>query len=225
MNKANGLKIIKKIFLIISILLIILIGINILINFIFKPTPGHKRNISEADVEIRVDINDKNETRTPIIRTYKEEDYKKFDEVKIGKIIDIVSGKVEGDIPAIHLKDEKDIIYVSFSKNKQEITPDYVPDIEIEVPKEWASTAPYNTEENRIIKDKFKKEDRKYIYKLKRYRYQYEKYFMHYNIIRIKYEIDGEKYISILGLNTTNAGEGDSFFENRPLEQPKKPEI
>ena len=225
MNKTNGLKITKKILVIISILIIILIGINILINAIFRPTPEHKRNISEAEIEIRVDINDKNETRAPIIRTYKEEDYKKFNETKIEKIMDIVSGKVEGDIPAVRLKDEKDIIYVSFSNNGQEVIPDDIPKIEIEIPEYESDTAPYSKENNRTIKDVFKKEDGKYSYKLQRYRTQYEKYFMDYNIIRINYEIEGEKYISILGLNTTNAGEEDSFFENSPLEQPKKPEI
>lgn len=225
MNKTRVVKTFKIILFLILIFLIMVAGIIFYIDRATRPTPENERNISETNVKIKVDINDKSEERTPIIRTYKEEAYKKFNEIKIRKIMSTISGNVEGDIPRVHLREDKDIIYISFIKNEEEVVPDYMPEIEIEVPEEEAPTAPYSTENNRIINDKLEHEDCKYRYKLSRYRIQNEKYFMHYNIIRIYYQIDGEKYISIFGLNASNAEDGVDFFNNESLDEPKKPEM
>ncbi|AFS78757.1 hypothetical protein Curi_c17500 [Gottschalkia acidurici 9a] len=215
MNKTKGIKILKNIIFAILIFFIVVVGIILFINLLVRPTAEHKRNISKTNAKIIVDINDKSKTRTPIIRTYKEEEYKKFSKDKIRRIKGVISGKVEGDIPAVHLKGDKDIIYISFIKDEEKIVPDYIPEIEIEIPEDEVSTAPYSTENAKIIKDKLKNEDGKYSYKLKRYRTQYEKYFMHYNIIRIYYEVDGERYISTFGLNATNADDGANFLRTK----------
>lgn len=225
MNKSNKKRILKNILAVIVIWVVIIGGFMIYISLMTRPLPEHKRNITETDAKIEVEINDKSETRTPIIRTYKEEDYNNFDEKKIEKIIDIINGNIEGDIPAVYIKDDNDIIYITFLKDGKELDPDNTPDIEIEFTEDSSETASYTTEKNRIINDKLKQEDGKYSYKIKRYRTQYEKYFIDYNIIRIYYEIDGQKYVSIFGLNATNTDEGTDFFNNEDLETPIKPEI
>lgn len=225
MDKDKRSRAFKNIFYAISIFVIITVGIIFFTNLSIAPVPEYKRNISETNAKIIVDINDKSETRTPIIRTYKEEEYNKLDENKIKKIMSVISGNIEGDIPAIELKGDKDVIYIHFIKDKEEVVPDNIPEIEIEVPKDEVDSAPYSTEYYKIIKDKLNIEDGKYSYKLKRYRTQYEKYFMHYNIIKISYELDGERYISIFGLNTTNVEDGVDFFDNEELNQPKEPEL
>lgn len=139
--------------------------------------------------------------------------------------MDIINGNIEGDIPAVRIYEDKAIIYINFYKDEEPIMPDYLPEIEIEVPQDEASTAAYSVENNKIIFDELTEEDGEYSYKFERYRTQYELYFMHYNIVKIRYEIDGEKYISIFGLNSTNADLGTDFFENEYLESPIEPEI
>ncbi|WP_130805505.1 hypothetical protein [Senegalia massiliensis] len=224
MIKTILIKLFKIILFLMLIFFIVLAGFIFYIDRATRPTPEHERNISETNVKIEVDINDKSETRNPIIRTYKEEKYKKFNKIKIRKIMDTISGNIEGDIPRVHLRDDKDVIYISFIKNEEEVEPNYMPKIEIEVPESSSDTSPYNTENNRIINDKLEYEDGKYRYKLNRYRTQQEKYFMHYNIIRIYYQVDGEKYISTFGLNASNAEDGVDFFNNESLDKPKEPE-
>ncbi|MGO1368944.1 hypothetical protein [Senegalia sp. (in: firmicutes)] len=223
MNKVIAIKTLKIIFFVILIFFIVLAGIIFYIDRAIRPTPEDERNISETNVKIEVDINDKSETRNPIIRTYQEDEYRKFSENKIEKIMDTISGNVEGDIPAVHLKGDNDIIYITFIKDEKRVETDSIPEIEIEVPEESADTAPYTTENNKIIKDKLEKTEKRYSYKIKTYKTQYEKYFLYYNIIRIHYEIDGEKYISMFGLNASNTNDGTNFFDNEDLEQPKNP--
>lgn len=225
MNKNKGRGLFKRIFYVVIILFIILAGIMLVINFVTRPTSEHKRNLTDTDVKIMVDFSDKEEVRKAIIRTYKLEDYNNFDGNKTEKIMDTISGNVEGDIPAVHLKDDNDIIYITFLKNEKEVETDSIPSIEIEVPEESADTAPYTTRNNKIIKDKLERTEENYSYKIKRYKTQHEKYFLYYNIIRIYYEIDGEEYVSIFGLNASNADNGTDFFENEDLDQPKEPEL
>ena len=221
-NKKSG--VLKELLYFAAVLLVILVGIILIINFITRPTPDHKRNITETDAKMEVDFSDKQEDREAIIRTYKLEEYNNLDGDKIRKIMDTISGNIEGDIPAVYLKEGNDTINITFLKNDKEVETDSIPSIEIEIPEESASTAPYSIRNNRTIQDKLEKTVDNYSYKLERYKTQDEKYFLYYNIIRIYYEIDGESYISIFGLNTTNTDEGTNFFENEDLDQPKEPE-
>lgn len=224
MDKTKSKKILKNILFVILGFVIVIAGILFFMDIAMKPTPESKRNITETDAKIVVSFSDEEEERNPIIRTYKLEEYNNLDEKKFEKVMDTISGGIEGDIPAVYLKDDNDIIYMTFLKDEKEVEPDDLPNIEIEVPEEYADTAPYSGENNKIINDKLEKIDGKYGYKIKRYRIQKEKYFIDYNIIRIYYEIDGEQYISIFGLNSTNADEGTDFFENEYLDNPIEPE-
>lgn len=225
MDNMKKKKILKNILYIIGLFMVLLIGLALIINFITRPTPENKRNITDTDAKITVEFSDSEEVRKPIIRTYKLEDYKTFDEKKIGKIMNKISGNVEGDIPAVYLKDNNDIIYVKFFKNGKQVQPDLLPDIKIEIPEEYADTAPYTPLSNKVIEDKLEKTDEEYSYKIKTYRTQYEKYFLYYNIIKIHYKIEEEDYISVFGLNATNTDNGTNFFKNEELEEPIEPEI
>ncbi|WP_425447939.1 hypothetical protein [Dethiothermospora halolimnae] len=62
------------------------------------------------------------------------------------------------------------------------------------------------------MNDKLEKNER-CSYKFKRYRTQYQKYFMNYNIIKIHYEIDEVKYIFIFGLNASNGVKPNEVVE------------
>lgn len=46
----------------------------------------------------------------------------------------------------------------------------------------------------------------------------------YYNI-KINYQVDGEKYISLFGLNASNAEDGVDFFNNESLDKHIKPGI
>jgi hypothetical protein len=209
----------------IGVIIALLIGTVLVINFITRPTPEHKRNITYTDAKITVEFSDLKEVRKPIIRTYKLEEYNSFDGKDFEKTMSEISGNVEGDIPAVYLKDNNNLIHVKFFKNENRVEPDILPDIEIETPEEYADTAPYNPLDSKVIKDKLEKTEEEYSYKLKNYRTQYEKYFLYYNIIKIHYKIDGEDYISVLGLNATNTDDGTNFFENEELNESIEPEL
>lgn len=224
MNKFTFINILKKILITTIVIFIFIMGAFLIIAWLTRPTPDHKRNISETDARIEVSFSDERETRNAIIRTYKEEEYKNFDEKKISKIMDIIGGNIEGDIPAVHLREGKNKIYVSFFKDDREVIPDHIPEIEIIVLDHIEGTGSEAVYEDKIIKDKLENQDGKYSYGFKRYLPQYEKYFVYYSTIKIPYEIDGEKYISIFGLNASNANEGSDFFNNEELEEPLEPE-
>ena len=73
---------------------------------------------------------------------------------------------------------------------------------------------PYTQENDIVIFDEMKKENDRYVYSIEKYRKTPDiKYFMHYNIIKIHYGIDGERYISIFVLNVTNIDD-DYFTDN-----------
>lgn len=201
-------------------IILVLIG-SLAIGCKTKPTPDNKRNISETDAKIEVEVSDPGETRAPIIRTYKQDDYNSFNEKEIKELMSTIRGNIEGDIPAVNVKDDKNIVYITFLKNGKVIDLDGIPDIEIEVSEGSADTV-----ENKIvINDKLIKADGNYNYRIERYKTQYEKYFFEYNIIRIFYEIDGDKYVSVFGLNTSNTDDGTNYFENEDLENPIEPEV
>lgn len=220
MDKNRWKKLIKNILFTILGFILILMGIVFIVNLMVRPTPERKRNISETDAKILVTFSDIEEIRKPIIRTFKLEDWNNFDQKKITKTMEKISGGIEGDIPAVYLKDDNDIIYISFLKDDKEVEVVSIPKIEIEIPEESADTAPYSPENIKVISDVLEKRDGKYSYKLKRYRTQEEKYFLYYNLIKIYYKIDDEQYISTFGLNASNADSGTDFFNNEVLEFP-----
>ncbi|AFS78368.1 hypothetical protein Curi_c13580 [Gottschalkia acidurici 9a] len=63
-----------------------------------------------------------------------------------------------------------------------------------------------------------------YSYEIQRYYTQYEKWFMESILIEVKYQIDGNGYVSVFAVTTTNAEDGSNFFENETLNNPIEPE-
>lgn len=219
MDKDKLLKILKMIFIVILIIVFIFLSFILFINFSTKPLADEKRNLSQTDAKINVEFNNKEEYRTPIIRTFKEEEYNNFTQQKIDKIISTIDGNIEGDIPAVELKDEKAYINIEFFKDEEKTELDSTPTITIEIIQEDSYEREYKTKE--VVRDKLEMENGKYRYKLDRYSPQYDKYFIHYNLIKIYYSIDEEKYISLFALNTTNADENVDWFEdNEELKNP-----
>lgn len=192
----------------------LIIGAFLFIQFVTLPTPNFMRNQEKDGVKIQVQIS--NDERKPIIRTFTKE---KFDQEKIEKINDEVAGRIEGDIPSIHLL-ENDKIYLTFYKDGEKIEPD---DAYIKI---TAHASDYRdpTKKRYIEGDLTDNGDKTYSFATKRYSVQYEKYFIEYLRFEVNYTIDGKDYISIFATNQDNAGDGTDFFENEDLKEPLNPE-
>ncbi|QQK08805.1 hypothetical protein [Miniphocaeibacter halophilus] len=204
------LKIIGLIALFIATLLIIFL---VFMYFSFRPTQDNKRNISSTNVYMSGKVGD--DERTPIIYSYKESEFNNFSKEEKEKIFDKIGGKVEGDIPAIYL-DGDNKIYMNFFKDDKIIKPDNLPVIKIK-----AYPSYYDSPETRLdFEDNFVQEDDYYTYAFKRYHNQYEKYILEHIEIEVLYEVDKEKYISLLSINNLNTDDGTDFFENEKLSEP-----
>ncbi len=195
----------------------LIIGAFLFIQFVTLPTPNFMRNQEKDGIKIQVQIS--NDERNPIIKTYTKDEFEKFDQEKIEKINDEVAGRIEGDIPSIHLL-ENDKIYLTFYKDGEKIEPD---DAYIKI---TAHASDYRdpTKKRYIEGDLTDNEDKTYSFATKRYSVQYEKYFIEYLRFEIAYTIEGKDYISIFATNQDNAGDGTDFFENEDLKEPLNPE-
>ena len=204
----------KKILIGIIAIIIALIGI---IMYIFSPTPNFMRNKEVDGVKIEAKIS--NDDRIPIIRTYTKEKFESFDQEKIEKLNEEIGGRIEGDIPCIHLLEDNKI-HLTFYKDGEKINPD---DAYIKI---TAHASDYrNPTKKRYIESELTDEGEKtYTFATKRYSVQYEKYFMEYLRMEITYTIEGKDYTSIFATNQTNAPDGTDFFKNEDLEQPLDPE-
>lgn len=205
---------VAKVFAIVIVLLIILFAAA---QIYFSPTPESRRNNSVHGVKVNIKVSD--DERKPIIRTFDREKFESLPENKIMKVRDKIAGRIEGDIPCIHLNyDNK--IYFEFTKNGKVYEPE-IPKIKI-----FASASHYDDKEKqRVIEGELDRlDDGRYYYETKRYSTQFEKYFMEYLRIEIYYTIDGVDYISTFGTFQDNANEGTDFFDNETLEKPIPPE-
>lgn len=195
----------------------LIIGIFLFIQFITMPTPEFMRNKEVDGVKIETKISDND--RNPIIRTFAKEEFESFNEDKILDINDDVAGRIEGDLPCIHLQNDNKI-YVSFYKDGQKIDPEKT-NLKI-----TAHASHYNDPvKKREIESKLTKENNKtYSFATKKYTTQYEKYFLEYLRFELSYTIEGKDYVSIFASFQGNAKEGTDFFENEDLEKPLEPE-
>lgn len=201
----------KKILLAILIIVIIISVVLIYINRLYTPLPEEKRNISVSNVRMLVNMEDE---RTPIIRTYTKEEFDNFDENEINKIKGIVSGNIEGDVPALKIENGRGILEFSFEqieKNndfevKSKIIPEDIPKIKIS-----ALETLYSKEEPKEINGSLIESEKEeiYLYEIKRYFDKSDLYydenddfFMESMFIEINYEIGKESYISIFAINT-----------------------
>lgn len=205
---------VAKVFAIVIILTIILFAA---IQIYFSPTPNFRRNNSMNGVKVNIQVS--NDERKPIVRTFEREKFESLSEKEIMKLRDTIDGRIEGDIPCIHLNyDNK--IYFEFTKDGKVYEPE-IPKIKI-----FASASHYaDDQKQRVIEGELDRlDDGRYFYETKRYSTQFEKYFLEYLRIEIYYTIDGVDYVSTFGTFQDNANDGTDFFDNENLEKPIPPE-
>lgn len=205
---------VAKVFAIVIILTIILFAA---IQIYFSPTPIFRRNNSMNGVKVNIQVS--NDERKPIVRTFERKEFESLPESKVMKVRDKIAGRIEGDIPCIHLNyDNK--IYFEFTKDGKVYEPE-VPKIKI-----FASASHYaDDQKQRVIEGELDRlDDGRYFYETKRYSTQFEKYFLEYLRIEIYYTIDGVDYLSTFGTFQDNANDGTDFFNNETLEKPIPPE-
>lgn len=205
---------VAKVFAIVIILTIILFAA---IQIYFSPTPNFRRNNSMNGVKVNIQVS--NDERKPIVRTFERKEFESLSESKVMKVRDKIAGRIEGDIPCIHLNyDNK--IYFEFTKDGKVYEP------EIPKTKIFASASHYaDDQKQRVIEGELDRlDDGRYFYETKRYSTQFEKYFLEYLRIEIYYTIDGVDYLSTFGTFQDNANDGTDFFDNENLEKPIPPE-
>ena len=215
--KSKTTKVFKILFIIAAILILLAIILFVGLQICFSPTPDSKRNNSVHGVKVNVQVS--NDERKPIIRTFEREKFENLSEKEIVKLRDRIDGRVEGDIPSIHLNENKKI-YFTFEKDGEIYEPE-IPKIKI-----FASASHYDDKERqRVIEGELDRlDDGRYYFETKRYSTQFEKYFIGYLRVEIYYTIDGVDYVSTFGAFQDNANEGTDFFDNETLENPIPPE-
>lgn len=205
---------VAKVFAILIILAIILFAA---IQIYFSPTPNFRRNNSMNGVKVNIQVS--NDERKPIVRTFEREKFENLSEKEIMKLRDTIDGRIEGDIPCIHLNEDNKI-YFTFESGGEVYQPE-IPKIKI-----FASASHYDDKEKqRVIEGELDRlDDGRYYFETKRYSTQFEKYFLEYLRIEIYYTIDGVDYLSTFGTFQDNANDGTDFFDNENLEKPIPPE-
>lgn len=205
---------VAKVFAIVIILTIFLFAA---IQIYFSPTPNFRRNNSMNGVKVNIQVS--NDERKPIVRTFEREKFENLSEKEIMKLRDTIDGRIEGDIPCIHLNEDNKI-YFTFESGGEVYQPE-IPKIKI-----FASASHYDDKQKqRVIEGELDRlDDGRYYFETKRYSTQFEKYFLEYLRIEIYYTIDGVDYLSTFGTFQDNANDGTDFFDNENLEKPIPPE-
>ena len=216
--KSKVVKVFKILFIILAILFVLAMILFAAAQIYFSPTPESKRNNSVHGVKVNIKVS--NDERKPIIRTFEKEEFESLPESKVMKVRDKIAGRIEGDIPCIHLNEDNKI-YFTFEKDGEVYHPE-IPKIKI-----FASASHYDDKQKqKVIEGELDRlDDGRYFYETKRYRTQFEKYFIEYLRVEIYYKIDGVDYVSTFGTFQDNANDGTNFFDNEELEKPIPPEV
>lgn len=207
----------SKVAKVFAILILLVIILFVAIQIYFSPTPDFKRNNSIHGDKVNIQVS--NDERKPIIRTFEREKFENLSEKELMKLRDTIDGRIEGDIPSIHLN-EDNRIYLTFEKDGKVYEP-AIPKIKI-----FASASHYDDKEKqRVIEGELDRlDDGRYYFETKRYSTQFEKYFLEYLRVEIYYTIDGVDYVSTFGTFQDNAYDGTDFFDNETLDTPIPPE-
>ncbi|MDU5806885.1 MAG: hypothetical protein E6Z55_05340 [Peptoniphilus harei] len=215
--KSKPKKFFKILFIIAAILIVLAMILFVAAQIYFSPTPESKRNNSVHGVKVNIKVS--NDEREPIVRTFEREKFENFSEKEIVKLRDTIAGRVEGDIPCIHLSEDNKI-YFTFESGGEVYQPE-IPKIKI-----FASASHYDdNQKQRVIEGELDRlDDGRYFYETKRYSTQFEKYFIEYLRVEIYYTIEHVDYVSTFGTFQDNANEGTDFFDNEELEKPIPPE-
>ena len=215
--KSKVVKVFKILFIILAILILLAMILFAAAQIYFSPTPDFKRNNSIHGDKVNIQVS--NDERKPIVRTFEKEKFENLSEKEIMKLRDTIDGRIEGDIPCIHLNEDNKI-YFTFESGGEVYQPE-VPKIKI-----FASASHYDDKQKqRVIEGELDRlDDGRYFYETKRYSTQFEKYFLEYLRVEIYYTIDGVDYVSTFGTFQGNGDDGTNYFENNELEEPIPPE-
>ena len=215
--KSKTTKVFKILFIIAAILILLAIVLFVGLQIYFSPTPDFKRNNSIHGDKVNIQVS--NDERKPIVRTFEREKFENLSEKELMKLRDTIDGRIEGDIPSIHLNEDNKF-YVEFI-NKGKVYEPAIPKIKI-----FASASHYDDKEKqRVIEGELDRlDDGRYYFETKRYSTQFEKYFIGYLRVEIYYTIDGVDYVSTFGTFQDNANDGTDFFDNETLDTPIPPE-
>lgn len=203
---------VKKILIGLACLILGLIGLNL---YIFHQTPNFMRN-NEVD-GVRMEAKIEYDERDPITKTLRAEDYRNLSEKKLEGINDKIAGRIEGDIPSIHLNQGGGFT-LTFYKDGKKVGPE---DLSVKITA-YASDYRDPDKKREIKLEPISTDNKTYIYKTKRYSIQYEKYFIEYLRVEVAYKIGGKEYLSVFATNQDNANDGTDFFKNEDLEKPKE---
>lgn len=191
-----------------------LISATLFLKYAFSPTPDSDRNNEVNQMRLEVVAGD--DKRLPIVRTFLKQDYGQKSKEQKEKIRNLTGGRVEGDIPCISLEEDNKL-YFSFRKEGNKISTGTPPKIELQV----NLTGSGGKKEAKTIKDVVAVDGHgNYFYELKRYTTQYEKYFMEFVFVTLSYDIEGEEYVSVFSIYSSNAEDGERFFDNETLQDP-----
>ncbi|MDU4046507.1 MAG: hypothetical protein E7H35_06230 [Peptoniphilus harei] len=207
----------SKVAKVFAILILLVIILFVAIQIYFSPTPDFKRNNSIHGDKVNIQVS--NDERKPIVRTFEREKFENLSEKELMKLRDTIDGRIEGDIPSIHLNEDNKF-YVEFI-NKGKVYEPAIPKIKI-----FASASHYDDKEKqRVIEGELDRlDDGRYYFETKRYSTQFEKYFLEYLRVEIYYTIDSIEYVSTFGTFQDNANDGTDFFDNETLDTPIPPE-
>lgn len=207
----------SKVAKVFAILILLVIILFVAIQIYFSPTPDFKRNNSIHGDKVNIQVS--NDERKPIVRTFEREKFENLSEKELMKLRDTIDGRIEGDIPSIHLNEDNKF-YVEFI-NKGKVYEPAIPKIKI-----FASASHYDDKEKqRVIEGELDRlDDGRYYFETKRYSTQFEKYFLEYLRVEIYYTIDGVDYVSTFGTFQDNANDGTDFFDNETLDTQIPPE-
>ena len=132
----------SKVAKVFAILILLVIILFVAIQIYFSPTPDFKRNNSIHGDKVNIQVSD--DERKPIIRTFEREKFENLSEKEIMKLRDTIDGRIEGDIPSIHLN-EDNRIYLTFKKDGKVYEP-AIPKIKI-----FASASHYDDKEKQRV--------------------------------------------------------------------------
>lgn len=203
----------KKILYILIFIIIVAGGVYMY----FSPTPNFMRNNSVDGV--KVEVKTSTDSRKPIVRTFRKDDYLNLSEEKLAKVKKKISGRIEGDLPSIHLN-EGNKIYFTFEKDGKVFEPE-IPRVKITA---HASSYKDDVKTREIEGELDRNEDGKYFYATKRYSTQFEKYFTEYLRFEIYFISEDVEYVTTFATFQDNANYGTDFFNNEDLENPIPPE-
>ena len=202
----------KKGLLFILIPLIVIAGIFVFLQLSTRPLPDEQRNLSTTDITMQVRIDDPT-NRTPIVRTYKKEEFDALNDSERARLKDTVNGNVEGDVPAVHLENSTGLMEFAFVRTERpagDQTPvplvsENRPELKIAVQETLYSEA-----ELLAIRDFLTEtEDGSYRYEIQRYltpgmipAEENTEFHTESMYIEVHYQVDGELYVSVFAVNT-----------------------